>query len=201
MPLFRPVFFPPNPVWNRTWNPSPQPKQQPSGRLQKARLLLSPNEAARLGVRGAASGNAGSIVFQYNPTELKFDHSLETKAEGRTYTGLRKTSFAGPNPTKLTISNITFDTFEQGISVKTRYIDPLLKSMRLSSGIPTGYMMRTPVRRPPIYTFCWGQNRYLRCFVKQIDYKYTLFLPNGTPVRAVANLSLEEATQFVKAKK
>jgi len=165
-------------------------------------LLLSPYESARIGIQGAAWGNTGTIVFQYNPTEIKFDHSLETRPEGRTYMGVRKTSFAGPNPTKLTISNITFDTFEQGISVKTRYIDPLLKSMRLASGMITRFTGGSAdFKRPPIYTFCWGQNRYLRCFVKQIDYKYTLFLPNGTPVRAVANLTLEEATQFVKEKK
>lgn len=40
--------------------------------------------------------------------------------------------------------------------------------------------------RIPIYRFIWGDQTYLRrCNVEKLVYKLTMFLPDGTPVRAV----------------
>ncbi len=48
------------------------------------------------------------------------------------------------------------------------------------------------IRRPPVFYFIWGGKNYMCCMVKQLDYKLTMFLPNGTPVRAMVNITLEE---------
>lgn len=50
--------------------------------------------------------------------------------------------------------------------------------------------------RPPIYRFVWGEQVYIRrCFVEKLTYKLTMFLPDGTPVRAVIdNLTLKDAS-------
>lgn len=48
------------------------------------------------------------------------------------------------------------------------------------------------VRRPPVFYFIWGEKIYMCCMLKQLDYKLTMFLPNGTPVRAMVNIQLEE---------
>jgi hypothetical protein len=48
------------------------------------------------------------------------------------------------------------------------------------------------IRRPPVFYFIWGEKNYMCCMVKQLDYKLTMFLPNGTPVRAMVNITLEE---------
>lgn len=49
--------------------------------------------------------------------------------------------------------------------------------------------------RVPLYRFVWGEQIYLRCcFVEQLKYKLTMFLPDGTPVRAcIDSLVLKEA--------
>ena len=47
-------------------------------------------------------------------------------------------------------------------------------------------------KRPPIYYFIWGDRNYMMCFIQKINYKLTMFLPNGTPVRAIVDLSLQE---------
>ncbi|MEM7758577.1 MAG: hypothetical protein AAF298_10685 [Cyanobacteria bacterium P01_A01_bin.40] len=47
-------------------------------------------------------------------------------------------------------------------------------------------------KRPPVYYFFWGTRNYMLCFIQKINYKLTMFLPNGTPVRAVVDLSLQE---------
>ncbi|MFM7599951.1 MAG: hypothetical protein ACKO7R_01945, partial [Pseudanabaena sp.] len=38
----------------------------------------------------------------------------------------------------------------------------------------------------------WGQTQYLKCFVKSLDYDLTMFLADGTPVRAIVGMTLEE---------
>lgn len=48
------------------------------------------------------------------------------------------------------------------------------------------------LRRPPVYYFIWGEKNYLRCMIENLNYKLTMFLPNGTPVRAMVDLDLKE---------
>jgi hypothetical protein len=152
------------------------------GQLVKAKLLPAPGESA------------SPIEFQFNPESLSFSYGVElnTNTQGRTRTGVKKVSFAGPRSIKLTISNITFDTYEAGTSVKTEYIDPLIRSIKIAptfktttqwnpiTGKPTQKTVQGP-KRPPVYMFTWGDTRYLRCFVELLSYKLTMFLPDGTP--------------------
>jgi len=126
---------------------------------------------------------AAAINFQFNPTELQFQRSVSlNRSEGaRTASGLPKVSFSYPEPVSLTLSNLTFDTYEAGTSVLT-LIDPIIKSTDFTGSL----------NRPPVYVFAWGQNQYLKCFVKSVSYKLTMFLADGTPVRAIVDMTLEE---------
>lgn len=130
-----------------------------------------------------------TIEFMFNPTELEFSRSLELNpsAGARTAKGLPKVSFAYPAPYSLTISNILFDTYETGKNVLTEHINSFRKAVEFAQS----------TERPPIYLFTWGSQEYLRCFVKSLSYKLSLFLPDGTPVRAIVNLTLEEIDESV----
>lgn len=48
------------------------------------------------------------------------------------------------------------------------------------------------LRRPPVYYFIWGEHNYMRCMIKDLSFKLTMFLPSGRPVRAMVDLSLQE---------
>jgi Contractile injection system tube protein len=130
-----------------------------------------------------AQGGGDNIDFMFNPTELEFSRSMQFNRDqgARTSKGLPKVSFAYPEPYSLNVSNITFDTYESGDNVMT-HINKLRKAVEFIDS----------AERPPIYLFTWGSQKYITCFVKSLRYKLTLFLPDGTPVRAVADLSLEE---------
>jgi len=130
-----------------------------------------------------AQGGGENIDFMFNPSELEFSRSMQFNRDqgARTSKGLPKVSFAYPEPYSLNVSNITFDTYESGESV-LKHINKLRKSVEFLDS----------AERPPIYLFTWGGQKYITCFVKSLRYKLTLFLPDGTPVRAVADLSLEE---------
>ena len=131
-----------------------------------------------------AQGGGDDIEFMFNPTELDFSRSMNlNRSDGaRTDEGLPKVTFGSPEPYKLSLSNLTFDTYETGKNVYTEYISKFQQAVEFLDD----------KERPPIYLFTWGSQEYLRCFVQSLSYKLTLFLADGTPVRAVVNLSLEE---------
>ena len=142
--------------------------------LEKARLKAIDNDVE-------------DIEFMFNPSELTFKRSMELEqAKGaRTETGQNKTSFKHPNPYSLTINKIIFDTYETGENVLA-YIGKFKESVEFTQ------KGEGEKRRPPIYLFTWGNNQYLRCFVKEFTFALSLFLSDGTPVRASIDLSLEQ---------
>jgi hypothetical protein len=125
-----------------------------------------------------------NIDFMYNPTQLSFSRSMSINSApgARTASGLPKASFANPEPYTLSINSIVFDTYEQGTNVMTLHISKLRQSVEFASSLG----------RPPVYIFTWGSQNYLKCLVQSLSYKLTMFLPDGTPVRASVDLTLRE---------
>jgi hypothetical protein len=91
-----------------------------SGKLEKAKLI---------------SQESDTIEFMFNPNELVFQRSIQVNASkgARTKTGLPKVSFAYPEPYTLTITNIVFDTYEDGSNVMDKYINKLRKSVEFAT--------------------------------------------------------------------
>lgn len=135
----------------------------------------------------AIDNDAEDIEFMFNPNEIAFSRSmsLEQAKGASTESGQNKTSFKHPNPYGLKISNIIFDTYETGESVLT-HVGKFTKAVEFTQ------KGEGDKKRPPVYLFTWGNNQYLRCFVKNFSFKLSLFLPDGTPVRATIDLSLEQ---------
>ncbi|MEM1395069.1 MAG: hypothetical protein AAF757_22600 [Cyanobacteria bacterium P01_D01_bin.116] len=130
------------------------------------------------------------IKFMFNPSQLAFEGVVETSENSGARTqnkGKPKVSFSNIKAYKVTINNILFDTYEEGDNVVKKYIDNFKKAVEFSPG----------KERPPIYRFVWGEQIYLRrCMIEKLSYKLTMFLPNGTPVRAVIDsLTLKEADE------
>lgn len=134
--------------------------------------------------------NEGSpITFMFNPTELKFSRSvtIEQSRGANTRSGNNKTSFKHPNPYQLTISNIMLDTYENGTG--SSVLEPLKPFTDAVVYVQGG---NNQGKRPPVYLFAWGDYPYIRCFVKSCNFRLTMFLPTGMPVRAVVDLTLEQ---------
>ena len=64
--------------------------------------------------------------------------------------------------------------------------------------IPSPLGEKNQDKRTPTYRFVWGDQVYLRrCMVEKLTYKLTMFLPDGTPVRAIIDsLTLKEADEL-----
>ncbi|MBL1176268.1 hypothetical protein [Pantanalinema sp. GBBB05] len=139
-----------------------------------------------------STDGGGTIEFMFNPTQLAFRQRINlTKNSGaRTGRGLPKVNFAYPDPCTLSIRDIMLDTYEEsgGKSVLT-HIQQFEKAVNFAeSG-------EGKEKRPPTYVFTWGSQQYIRCFIVEFTYTLTLFLPDGTPVRAKLDLELEEVDE------
>ena len=99
----------------------------------------------------------------------------------------------------MTISNIILDTYENEKDDRN-VLTPLKQFTDAITYLKEGETKKTDKqsgegKRPPIYIFTWGQNRYLRCLIKSCNFRLTLFLEDGTPVRAIVDLTLEQADE------
>ena len=146
----------------------------PSMRLEKAKLIVSSD----------LTGDAKDIKFMFNPSELDFTRVVHwaSNVGHRGSTLLPKVNFSGVEPYSFTLQNLLFDTYEKKISVLTEYIDNIKKGATARSSIKT---------RPPVYILTW-HDTYFYCVMTNLNYKLTMFLSDGTPVKALVNISLQE---------
>lgn len=177
-----------------TGRTSPRGNSRSSQQLQKASLISKIDPVK-------------PIEFMFNPTDLQFSRTvdIQTQSGAITSKGLPKVVFGHVAPYELSLSGIVFDTFEKGTSVINE-IQPLLDAVDFSkfngaaggrSSSKAGGRSNSKAdskkrQRPPVYYFMWGQQNYVQCMVKSLTCKLTMFLSDGTPVRAIVDISLQQ---------
>lgn len=134
-------------------------------------------------------GDEYNFDFMFNPNELSISRKANVNENqgARTKKGLPKVSFAYPNAAIIKISNIIIDTYENEEEEKRNIGNEIAKLTKTIKFVET-----KSLNRPPLYLFRWGEINYLNCYVESLDYQLNLFLPDGTPVRAKASITLKE---------
>lgn len=120
-----------------------------------------------------------SIPVLFNPTQYNLDRGNQIAEIGIPGLGAPILQYVRGSGSTLSME-LFFDTYEQQDDVRdhTNRVYDLLK-------------IDGPKHRPPVCTFTWGNFSY-RCVVERVSGRFTLFLPNGTPVRATLNVSFRE---------
>lgn len=155
-----------------------RPSYQPTG-LEKLCIIDLDN----------ADAGAG-LWAQYNPKEIGIDKSASwTPAEA---IGSPELTFAKSNARTMTME-LFFDTYETTEDVSVEFIAKLQALMQVMQ--PEG---KEDKRRPPRVMVVWGEGQRFTGVVESVNTKFTMFLPNGRPVRATASIKMTEALR-VKA--
>ena len=128
------------------------------------------------------------IELMFNPEELTFARTVKWEPEkGTEGTALLpKVNYSGVEPYKLTLKQILFDTYESKKSVMDK-INNIRKGVEKCE--------KTKEKRPPVYLLTWGDNekhKYFHCVITSLTYKLNMFLADGTPVRALVDIALQE---------
>lgn len=120
-----------------------------------------------------------SIPVLFNPTQYSLDQANTLAEVGVPGLAAPILQYVRGNGRSLSM-DLFFDTYEQRTDVRqhTKRIYGLLD-------------IRGPLHRPPVCTFTWGGFN-LDCVLERVGGRFTLFLADGTPVRATLSVSFKE---------
>jgi nucleoid-associated protein YgaU len=134
----------------------------------------------------------GALELQFNPRELSVGKTAEWNRHlNKGARTASKPEFAGAKPTTVQMDLLFDDVEPHKGSLLTAQIEQLMDWMT-----PTKQSMRDNTPQPALLKLEWGTSAALanfEGFIKSCSVKYTLFRPDGTPIRATGQLSMEEA--------
>jgi hypothetical protein len=131
----------------------------------------------------------------FNPKEFsveKSNHYAEVSIPGLPSSVFQ---FVRGNARTITM-DLFFDTYEKETDVRT-FTDQItgwdagITYSQLPGG-PKGLMdIDSDLHAPPVCLFVWGSFAF-QCIIERVSKRFTMFLPEGIPVRATLNLTLKE---------
>ena len=158
-----------------------------SSRPQVDRAVLKMYEAKPAKGGSSPGSPLGEIAFQFNPKELTIAKSAKWERKpARNAQSAGPAEFKGADPCKLTLE-IFFDATGSHDGSVVASVEKLF-----SCCVPTQQSRSKKKATPPLVVFTWGQITSFPAFITSVSAKYTLFAPNGTPIRATCSVSLEE---------
>jgi hypothetical protein len=138
------------------------------------------------------------VPCMFNPKELTIDRS--NKFDDKNPVGLSSPilQFGGGNARTVTM-DLFFDTYEQGIDVRlfTDRItgwDAGIMFSKLPEAAKGLMDIDSDLHAPPICIFVWGAFIF-QCVIEKVTKRFTMFLPEGIPVRATLNVILKECRE------
>ena len=167
-------------------------------KLEKAVFKILDTKAAK---NNSNYDGKDHLEVLFNPKELQLDRSLSYAPASNNGEPAPALMSKGQDNFMLSMT-LYFDTFEKGTSVRKEYmvkLEQLTKPPESDAAPASGgtdpetgeELPPKPVDVPPPPTvlFVWGQFRFCGQ-ITSLSQKYTMFLSDGTPVRAEASITL-----------
>jgi hypothetical protein len=115
----------------------------------------------------------------FNPKEYSIDKSLTWEAS-KAHEDAPMPEFKSPKAMELSVT-LQFDTYEERVSVRDKYVRRLEKLTMMKSKAKDEKDVKK--HAPPVIRFVWGKLNF-KGVISSFGQKYTMFLADGTPVRA-----------------
>ena len=162
--------------------------QAPSVKPQALRRpSLEPARLAKI-VIGSLDDVGKGVEAQYNPRELTIEKSVPWTSHKATKQDDHDLEFTGASPRTLGLE-LTFDGVETGLSVEQAVLDLAeLATVRNPKATDEDHL------RPHLVVAVWGDKlTRFQGVIESLTTKYTMFLADGTPVRATCTVKIKEA--------
>lgn len=157
------------------------------GRPKMKKATLSLYDSVPAGGGAKPGGLRGSIDFQFNPKEVTIQKAAKWERQSaKRANKAAPPEFNGPEPCKLTVEMFFDATERDGGSVV-----PAVESL-FACCVPTDESAGNKKPSPPLVVLQWGSISSFPAFVTSVSAKYTLFRGDGTPVRALCSVAMEE---------
>jgi len=116
----------------------------------------------------------------FNPKEYSVQKSVQWEPHKIPGLDSPDEEFTSGNPMILNVE-LFFDTYEEKKDVRKEHTEKILNLL----------MVNPDKHRPPMCTFNWGGFNF-KGFIETLTVRFTMFLPDGKPCRATANVSMKE---------
>ncbi len=164
--------------------------------------------------------NNAIIYYQTSPSDTKFQGKIPVTFNPATYTVSRTVNYGGnqnDNNTQLQQKNypvlnytggnndtlsleLMFNKYEfQHYSNQVKYTSDDLSIIKEVKEIEALTLLKDSLHRPPLCKFVWSSFSF-EGYVTSFSANYTMFLDDGTPVRAKVNLTIQGAESGNDAK-
>jgi len=153
---------------------------------------LEPALIVKLDKAGKASGPPIKVMFR--PKELNISKQNNWQASNSPKTNAPKFEFKGGGAETLKLQ-LFFDTYIDKEDVREKYTNAIYGLMRIDEASRD---KKTKKGRPPTVRFQWGKTVGFNAVITNISQRFSLFLPDGTPVRAVLDVSFQEVEEDYK---
>jgi LysM repeat protein len=144
-------------------------------------------ELTKASLKSLDASGAQPIEFMFNPTEYSMSKSNSWEPVKIVGSNVPRLEFTSGGSTSLSL-DLLFDTFEAGTDVRA-HTDKIFELTRIA---PDTVDSATGTGRPPRVLFSWGRVFNFPAVITNISIQFTLFLSDGTPVRARVSIGLEE---------
>jgi nucleoid-associated protein YgaU len=133
-------------------------------------------------------GGGTAVECLFNPKEYSFSkHNTWTAGQTKGH-NMPQIEFGGGQPATLQMQ-LFFDTYAAGKDVRKKYTDAIWKLMMVDPSLKDPKNKKS---RPPKVRFQWGAAWSFDAVITSITQKFTLFLPDGTPVRATLDVTFQQ---------
>ena len=133
------------------------------------------------------------IKCLFNPKEYTFAKQNSWPKDQKTGANVPQMTFGGGQPATLQME-LFFDTYAdanggQAKDVRKEYTDKLWKLMIVEDKLKD---KKNKKGRPPTVRFQWGSAWSFNAVITSLSQKFTLFLSDGTPVRATVSVTFQQ---------
>jgi contractile injection system tube protein len=155
------------------------------GKLERARIHVLKND-------GSSSADVDSYIeVCFNPKEYSLEKSVEWDAE-KAFTDAPQPEFKAPKPMSLSVT-LQFDTYEERTNVRDKWVRKIesltMMTKQFDKDGKNASKTDKQKYRPPVILFIWGRFSF-KGVIESLSQKYTMFLSDGTPVRAECALKI-----------
>lgn len=132
------------------------------------------------------------LIAQYNPKEVQFDKSAEWTPHKTTKNNSADLEYSS-SPARTLSMELLFDGYEEDEDVSETYVAKLMQLINVMD--PDGDELR---KRPSIIQVVWphkGETKF-QGVLQSVSTKYTMFNPDGKPVRATCSIKVLEVKRL-----
>ncbi|ACO45547.1 hypothetical protein DEDE109153_04740 [Deinococcus deserti] len=138
------------------------------------------------------------IVCMFNPREYTISRKVEWDNQTNDTNDEGNKVYKGGSPASMTLE-LFFDTYANRKSANQvedvrKYTGPVWELIRMDpSTKPQASNPNVEKGRPPTVLFQWGGTWHFTAVITNIEQQFTLFMPDGTPVRSIMKVTFEQA--------